>query len=83
MIMQVGTELFLQDMSQAPYMSLHPHFYHCSSGHLDLWSACAMLGHVQLFATPWSVAPPGSSDHGIILQTILEWVAISYSRGSS
>jgi len=24
-----------------------------------------MLSHVQLFATPWTVAPPGSSVHGI------------------
>ena len=26
---------------------------------------------------------PGSSDHGIFQARILEWVAISYSRGSS
>ena len=32
---------------------------------------------------PMDRSPPGSSDRGIILQTILEWVAISYSRGSS
>ena len=55
------------------------------------------LSHVRLFATPWmqkvrhnsaSDAPdppnlPGSSVHGIPQATILEWVAISFSRVSS
>ena len=36
---------------------------------------------VQVFATLWS--PPGSSVHGILQARILEWAAISYSRGSS
>ena len=35
------------------------------------------------FVPPWTVAPPGSSVHGISQATILEWVAISFSRGSS
>ena len=35
-------------------------------------------------ATPWTVcSPPGSSVHGILQARILEWVAISFSRGSS
>ena len=34
------------------------------------------------FATPWTRAPPGTSIHGIS-QAILEWVAVSFSRGSS
>ena len=46
------------------------------------WLSCA-----QLFATPWTVSMdyslPGSSMHGIFLARILEWVAISYSRGCS
>ena len=37
------------------------------------------LSHVRLFATP---CPPGSSVHGILQARILEWVAISFSRGS-
>ena len=36
------------------------------------------LSCVRLFATP-----PGSSIHGILQAEILEWVAISFSRGSS
>ena len=41
---------------------------------------CCLLNHVQLFVTPWM---HGSFVHGIFQARILEWVAISYSRGSS
>ena len=41
------------------------------------------LIHVRLFATPWTVAPPGSSVRGISPERTLEWVASSSSRGSS
>ena len=37
-----------------------------------------LLSHVWLFATP-----PGSSVHRIFQATVLEWVVISFSRGSS
>ena len=38
----------------------------------------------QLFVTPWTVwSPPGSSVHGIPQATTVEWVALSFSRGSS
>ena len=37
------------------------------------------LSRVGLFVTP---CPPGSSVHGILQARILEWVAISFSRGS-
>ena len=42
--------------------------------------------HAQSFLTlcdPMDYSRPGSSVHGIILARILEWVAISSSRGSS
>ncbi|KAB0341740.1 hypothetical protein FD754_018666 [Muntiacus muntjak] len=38
---------------------------------------------VQLFATPWTVAHPGSSVRGLLQAKILEWVAMPSSRGSS
>ena len=40
------------------------------------------LSHVQL-CDPLDCSLPGSSVHGILQARILEWVAISYSRGSS
>ena len=41
---------------------------------------------IQLYPTlckAMDCSPPGSSIHGIHLVRILEWVAISFSRGSS
>ena len=40
-----------------------------------------LLSRVRLFATPWSL--PGFSVHGIFQARVPEWVAISFSRGSS
>ena len=44
------------------------------------------LSHVRLFATPWIVAYQALrslSVHGIFQARVLEWVAISFFRGSS
>ena len=38
---------------------------------------------VQFFCNPMDCSPPGSPVHGILQARILEWVAISSSRGSS
>ena len=47
----------------------------------DNISVCAqLLSHVQLFVTPWTLV---ASVHGIFQARILEWIAISSSRGSS
>ena len=32
---------------------------------------------------PMDCSPPGSSVHGILQARVLEWVAISFSRGTS
>ena len=37
----------------------------------------------QTLCDPVDCSPPGSSVHGILQARILEWVAISFSRGSS
>ena len=45
-----------------------------------------VLGHAQLcpiHCDPIDCSPPGSSVHGIFQARILEWVAISFSRGPS
>ena len=42
-----------------------------------------LLSHVQLFCHPRDCSPPGSSVHRIFQARILQWVAISFSRGSS
>ena len=40
------------------------------------------FSHVWPFVTPWTIAPPGSSVHGISQAIILDWVVISFPRGS-
>ena len=42
-----------------------------------------MLSQVQLFVIPWAVACQAPLFMGILQARILEWVAISFSRGSS
>ena len=43
----------------------------------------ALLSHVQLFAIPLTVcSSPSSSVHGIVSARVLEWVAVSFYRGS-
>ena len=42
-----------------------------------------MLSHIQLFCYSMDCSPPGFSVHGISQARILEWVAISFSRGTS
>ena len=41
------------------------------------------LCHIRPFYDPVDCSPPGSSVHGVVKARILEWVAISFSRGSS
>ena len=41
------------------------------------------FSHVQIFATLWTVAHPGSSVHGILQVRMLEQVANPFSRESS
>ena len=48
-----------------------------------LCMAAQLLSHVRCFYDPVDCSPPGSSAHGIFQARILEWVAISSSRGSS
>ena len=47
----------------------------------EVMLSCSVV--VWLFVTLWTVAPPGSSVHGISHARILEWVAIFFSRWSS
>ena len=64
-----------------------------SQVHTHPWSHCSLIymfesesGVVQSYPTlcdPLDCSPPGSSIHGILQARILEWVAISFSRGSS
>ena len=45
--------------------------------------ACSVAKSCPALCNPEDYSPPGSSVHGISRARILEWVAISFSRGSS
>ena len=47
------------------------------------WRVCACAQSCPTLWDPIDYSPPGSSAHGILQARILEWVAISSSRGSS
>ena len=47
------------------------------------WSTMVLSCSVMSLCDPLDCSLPGSSVHGILLARILEWVAISSSRGSS
>ena len=44
---------------------------------------CSVTQLCPILCNPTDCSPPGSSVHGILQARILEWVAISSSRGSS
>ena len=51
-----------------------------------LYDVCVRAKSLQSYSTlcdPMDCSPPGSFVHGIFLARMLEWVAISSSRGSS
>ena len=50
--------------------------FHCA------WDGACMLSRVSL-CNPMDCSPPGASVHGILQARVVEWVAISFSRGSS
>ena len=47
-----------------------------------IWLRCLSLSRVQLFVTPRTVAHQAPPSMGFFRPKILEWVAISYSKGS-
>ena len=53
-----------------------------SRPHTGLSEKCVLRG-AQLFCDPMDCSLPGSSVVGFLRQLILEWVAISFSRGPS
>ena len=45
--------------------------------------SCSVAKSCPTLCHPMDCSPPGSAVHGILQARILEWVAISFSRGSS
>ena len=53
-----------------------------ASGQLESESEVAQSCPCPILCDPMDCSPPGSYLHGILLARVLEWVAISFSRGS-
>ena len=86
-------------LAQSPYFPteveiaslLYTDFHMCVDLSLDSFLSLPMLMHACMLSrfshvrlcNPMDCSTPGSSVHGIFQVGILEWVAISYSRGSS
>ena len=57
---------------------------HCSRvSWMGAGTMCLVTQLCPTLCDPMDCSPPGSSVHGILQARILEWVAISFSRGSS
>jgi len=65
------------DIKFSPYLSSKIHFYY------NFQRAVLSCSVASDSATPWTVARQDPLSVAILLARILEWVAISYSRGSS
>ena len=56
-----------------------------TNSNLQYWYICGgglVTKSCPTLATPWTGSLPGSPVHGVLQARILEWVAISFSRGS-
>ena len=51
--------------------------------HMYIWSEVKVTLSCPTLCDPMDCSPPGSSVHGIVQARMLEWVAISFPRGSS
>ena len=50
---------------------------------IQICCCCLVTQSCLILCNPVDLSPPGSSVHGISQAKVLEWVAISFSRGSS
>ena len=81
---QRNMHIYTQRCHTHTYTKKHAHIYtHKDVNiHMYIWSEVKSLSCVRL-CNPMDYSPPGSSFHGILQARILEWIAISFSRGSS
>ena len=63
--------------------SFPPFLLHLHNIFINLCVCAQLLCHVRLFVTPWTVTRQAPLSIGILQARILEWVALSSSKGSS
>ena len=54
----------------------------CEHGNVNLKSESEVAQSCPTLCDPMDYSPPGSSLHGILQARVLEWVVISFSKGS-
>ena len=64
-------------------LRVHPLLLGRTDWMLCLYSLCEVAQSCATLCDPVDCSPPGSSHHGILQARILEWISISFSRGSS
>ena len=82
---RIQTQAFLISLhadSRVSRVNRHPHWFPTERVTLGWWwwLSCQIMSDS---CDPMDYSPLGSSVHGILQARILEWVAISFSRGSS
>ena len=81
---QYNEQTWLNLHYRSLYLTLTEHgFYSKTQDEAKILMCVQLLSRVQLFVTPLDRSPPGSFVQEIFQARILEWVAISSSRGSS
>ena len=72
-----------KDLDQDYFYELSPMILTSPECYTVLQNMCSVTQSYLTLCGPVDCSPPGSSVHGISQARILEWVAISCSRGSS
>ena len=71
------TELVREELTELGAFRMQGHQEMLETPYQDVSQSCLSL------CDPMDCSPPSSSVHGILQARVLEWVAISFSRGSS
>ena len=75
------TLTIIHDICQSNHYAVH---FKLKKHHISIcYCYCWVIESCQTLWDPMDCSPPGSSVHGIFQARALEWVAISFSRGSS
>ena len=78
------TQMLVPSLTSHVTLSKLVHLFSCKKRVIIVYyhAVVQSLSHVRL-CNPVNCSPAGSSVHGIFQARVLEWVAISFSRGSS
>ena len=76
-------EITLEPQSRAPHLLSAGRVIHSHKHTVELVSESEVAQSCLTLCDPMDCSLPGSSIHGIFQAGVLEWVAISFSRGSS